>query len=147
MEYEQEALNLIARRRRGKQTTRHSCSTFSFSFFFFFIFFSLLFFFFFFFFFFTSFPFLFLIFYFSFFFLSFFLESIVSIIHRTLLDANGRMVDLGMVRDPSRICIILSVRKHFCREHTVESYHLALLLISKKIFWRVYRFVIYQRNI
>lgn len=93
------------------------------------------------FFFFTSFPFLFLIFYFSFFFLSFFLESIVSIIHRTLLDANGRMVDLGMVRDPSRICIILSVRKHFCREHTVESYHLALLLISKKIFWRVYRFV------
>lgn len=132
MEYEQEALNLIARRRRGKQTTRHSCSTFSFSFFFFF----------------TSFPFLFLIFYFSFFFLSFFLESIVSIIHRTLLDANnGRMVDLGMVRDPSRICIILSVRKHFCREHTVESYHLALLLISKKIFWRVYRFVIYQRNI
>lgn len=94
------------------------------------------------FFFFTSFPFLFLIFYFSFFFLSFFLESIVSIIHRTLLDANGgRMVDLGMVRDPSRICIILSVRKHFCQEHTVESYHLALLLISKKIFWRVYRFV------
>ena len=87
------------------------------------------------FFFFTSFPFLFLIFYFSFFFLSFFLESIVSIIHRTLLDANnGRMVDLGMVRDPSRICIILSVRKHFCREHTVKSYHLALYCWFQKFF-------------
>lgn len=59
MEYEQEALNLIARRRRGKQTTRHSCSTFSFSFFFFFYFLSL--------------PFSYFLF---FFFLSFFLPGI-----------------------------------------------------------------------
>lgn len=48
------------------------------------------------------------------------------------------------IRDPSRICIILSVR-NISVENTVENYYVALLLISK-IFWRVYQFIILSKN-
>lgn len=48
------------------------------------------------------------------------------------------------IRDPSRICIILSVR-NISVENTVENYYVALLLISK-IFWKVYQFIILSKN-
>lgn len=128
MEYEQEALNLIARRRRGKQTTRHSCSTFSFSLLFF-----------------LSPYFLFLLSsYFLFLFFFFFFFGIYCFNNSS--NAVGCKWHGGSrrVRDPSRICIILSVR-NISVENTVENYYVALLLISK-IFWRVYQFIILSKN-
>lgn len=126
MEYEQEALNLIARRRRGKQTTRHSCSTFSFSL----LFFPLL-----------PLPSFFLFFIFIFLFLFFGIYCFNNSSNAVGCKWHGGS---RRVRDPSRICIILSVR-NISVENTVENYYVALLLISK-IFWKVYQFIILSKN-